>query len=75
MPQIATVFSTMPPASMTLKASLTAAPRAALGTEGFIQMSLWRDLAPAGQVQRKKRGTKAPELPPAVMVRMPRSSD
>ena len=55
--------------------SLTAASRAELGIEGFIQISMWRDLARAGHVQRKKTGTKASEVSPAVMVRTPRSSD
>ena len=60
---------------MTLKALLTAVPKASLGIEGFIQMSWWRDLAPAGHVQRKKTGTRASELSPATMVQTPRSSD
>ena len=60
---------------MTMKASLTAVPRSESGIEGRIQMSMWRDLAPAGHVQRKNTGTKASVSSPAVTVRMPRSSD
>ena len=74
-PQTVPVFWIMPPASMILKASLMAAPKSELVIEGFSQMRMWRDLVPAGHVQRKKMGTKASVSLPAVMVRTPRSSD
>lgn len=41
---------TIPPSAVTSKVSLTAVPKASLGMEDFIQMSLWRGLAPAGHV-------------------------